>query len=107
VLGVANEGQAWHTLVRSMGDEQLRSDLKTLIIDTLRPEAVTAKDIGDEQPLFASDSAFGFDSIHALELLTAIEYRFNVRFPNDGTAKSHFRSVASLAAFVRQATTAG
>jgi acyl carrier protein len=81
----------------------LKSDIKQLIIETLRPESLTAAEIDDEQPLFSADAGLGFDSIHALELLTAIEYRFKVRFPNDGTAKSHFRSVATLAAFVQGA----
>jgi acyl carrier protein len=91
-----------------VNDVDLRADLKALIIETLRPPTVASPaEIGDEQPLFSPDSSFGFDSISALELLTAIEYRFKVRFPNDGTAKNHFRSVATLADFVKGALAAG
>lgn len=83
---------------------ELEAELKKLIVETLRLEDVTPADIGDEMPLFAPrPPGLGLDSLSALELLTAVEYRFGVRFDNDGTAKHHFESVSTLARFVRQA----
>ncbi len=81
----------------------LKTELKNLIVETLRLEDVKAEDIKDAEPLFSRDVGLGLDSLNALELLTAIEYKFGVRFASDGTAKQHFQSVESLAAFVQSA----
>jgi acyl carrier protein len=83
--------------------QELRQQIKELIVTTLRLEGVTPEEIGDEQPLFAPESTLGLDSLSALELLSAIEYRYKVRFENDGLAKRHFESVLTLASFVQSA----
>ncbi|MBU8895222.1 acyl carrier protein [Corallococcus sp. H22C18031201] len=82
---------------------QLRQQLKELIVTTLRIEGVKPEQIGDEEHLFSPESTLGLDSLSALELLSAIEYTFKVRFENDGSARQHFESVATLAAFVASA----
>src|ERR1700687_4354128 len=84
-------------------EEALRAELKDLLVTTLRLEQVKPESIGDEDPLFSPDNSFNLDSLSALELLSAIEYRYDVRFGSDGSAKEHFRSIATLAAFVRSA----
>ncbi len=78
----------------------LRDQLKSLLVEALRLEGVKPEDIGDAEALFAPDNRLGLDSLSALELLSAIEFKFDVLFPNDGSAKRHFESIASLAAFV-------
>ena len=85
-------------------EQALKQQIKELIVSCLRLEGVTPEQIGDEQPLFAPDSPLGLDSLSALELLSAIEYTFKVRFDNDGSAKQHFESVSTLAAFVKSAS---
>jgi len=84
-------------------EEALRAELKELLVTTLRLEQVKPESIGDEDPLFSPDNSLNLDSLSALELLSAIEYRYDVRFGSDGSAKEHFRSIATLAAFVRSA----
>lgn len=88
-----------------MQDSQqaLKQQIKELIVSSLRLEGVSPEQIDDDQPLFAPDSPLGLDSLSALELLSAIEYTFKVRFENDGSAKQHFESVTTLAAFVKSA----
>ncbi len=78
----------------------LRDQLKSLLVEALRLEGVKPEDIGDVEALFAPDNRLGLDSLSALELLSAIEFKFDVLFPNDGSAKQHFESIATLAAFV-------
>lgn len=87
------------------GQKALRQQLKELLVTTLRLEGVQPADIGDATPLFAADNSLGLDSLCALELLSAVEFTFNVRFPNDGTARQHFESIATLAAFITSAKT--
>jgi acyl carrier protein len=85
---------------------QLRQQIKELIVNTLRLENVKPEQIGDEEPLFSPESSLGLDSLSALELLSALEYTFKVRFENDGSARQHFESVATLANFVQSASRA-
>ena len=78
----------------------LKQELKTLIVTTLRLEEVQPDQIGDDEPLFSPESRLGLDSLSALELLSAIEFKFKIRFESDGSAKQHFESVTTLARFV-------
>jgi acyl carrier protein len=81
----------------------LRDEIKDLIVTTLRLENVKPEDIKDTELLFSPDARLGLDSLAALEVLAAIEFTFKVRFPDDGSARDHFESVSSLAAFVATA----
>lgn len=81
-------------------DTELRTELKSLIVETLRLDDVKPENIKDEEPLFSPTEGLGLDSLSALELLSAIEFKFNVRFDSDGSAKQHFKSVSTLAAFL-------
>jgi acyl carrier protein len=81
----------------------LRDDLKQLIVSTLRLEGAKPEDIGDTELLFSPEARLGLDSLAALELLAAIEFTYKIRFVDDGSAREHFRSVSTLAAFVASA----
>jgi acyl carrier protein len=83
--------------------ESLRAQLKALLVETLRLEGVKPEEIDSSEALFAPDNRLGLDSLSALELLSAIEFTFNVQFANDGSAKQHFASISSLAAFIDSA----
>jgi acyl carrier protein len=83
-----------------MTETELKTSLKELIVESLRLEEVKAQDIKDDEPLFSPTEGLGLDSLSALELLSAIEYKYNIRFEGDGTAKEHFRSVSTLAAYI-------
>jgi acyl carrier protein len=85
------------------GQQELRRQLKELLVTTLRLEGVKPEDVDDVTPLFAADNPLGLDSLCALELLSAIEFTFKIRFANDGTAREHFESIATLAAFITSA----
>ena len=88
----------------SDSSSELKLKLKELLVTTLHLEGIEPAQIGDDEPLFSQESRLGLDSLGALELLSEIEFQFKVRFESDGSAKQHFRSVATLAAFVESAT---
>ncbi len=90
---------------RQSAQQELRTQLKELLVSTLRLEDVKPEDVDDSAPLFAPDNPLGLDSLCALELLSAIEFTFKVRFANDGSARQHFESIATLAAFIESART--
>jgi acyl carrier protein len=81
----------------------LRAELKELLVTTLRLENVKPEDIGDTELLFSPEARLGLDSLSALELLASIEFTYKVRFSDDGSAREHFRSISTLAAFVASA----
>ncbi len=79
--------------------QDLESDLKRLIVDSLLLEGVTAEQIDPEMPLFGE--GLGLDSIDALELGMAIQRKYGIHIKaDDERSQQVFRSVRSLAEFV-------
>ena len=78
--------------------ETVISDLKDLIVRTLRLEDVSPGDIVDSEPLFGE--GLGLDSIDALELVVAIEREYLVEIPDAEMGRRAFASVSALADFI-------
>lgn len=81
-------------------ERALRDDIKRLIVTALRLESIQPGEIDDDELLFSDDARLKLDSLSALELLSELEFVYKIRFGDDGTARKHFRSVSTLAAFV-------
>jgi acyl carrier protein len=79
---------------------ELRGQLKTLIIESLNLQGMTPDMIADETPLFGE--GMGLDSVDALELAVAIEKKFGIRVADEAAAREAFASIGSLSAFVEQ-----
>ncbi len=75
-------------------------ELKKLIIETLKLEEIAPEDIQDDGPLFGD--GLGLDSIDALELVVALEKTYGVVIPDSEVGKRVFRSVNTLAQFVKE-----
>jgi acyl carrier protein len=77
----------------------LKQQIKELIIDTLELEDIAPEDINNAEPIFGS--GLGLDSIDALELGIALKNRFGVKFSSDAEdMKKHFASIDTLAAYI-------
>jgi acyl carrier protein len=77
----------------------LHDELKSLIVETLVLEDVTAEDIETDMALFGD--GLGLDSIDSLEIAMVLEERYGVTLEDDPeTNREIFFSVASLAKFV-------
>jgi acyl carrier protein len=77
----------------------LRQELKTLIIETLDLEDISAEDIVDSAPLF--NDGLGLDSIDALEIGVALQKRYGIKLdPETDDVKRHFASIAHLTELV-------
>ncbi|MGH7286108.1 MAG: phosphopantetheine-binding protein, partial [Polyangiaceae bacterium] len=81
-----------------MSASEISRELKELIVRELKLEGKDPTTIEDEAPLFGE--GLGLDSLDALQLAMSIEEHFGVRIPEGDEARSIFRSVASLAAYV-------
>jgi acyl carrier protein len=75
-------------------------ELKKLIIETLKLEDFTPEDIEDDGQLFGD--GLGLDSIDALELVVALEKIYGAVIPDSEVGERVFRSVNTLAQFVRE-----
>ena len=74
-------------------------DIKRLIVDVLQLEDTTPADIDVEAPLFGD--GLGLDSIDALELGVATQWRYGVVLSaNSEETRRHFASVRALASMV-------
>jgi len=82
--------------------DDLKQQIKELIINALELEDIKPEDIVDSAPLFGS--GLGLDSIDALELGVALKKKFGVKFSAENTDnKKHFASVDALAAYIETA----
>ena len=77
----------------------LEQEVKTLIIDVLQLEDITADDIDSEAPLFVE--GLGLDSIDALEIGVALQKRYGITLSAESQeTRRHFASVRALAAMI-------
>lgn len=81
--------------------EDLKAQIKEVLIKALELEDITPADIADDAPLFGEGEGLGLDSIDALELGFAIKENFGITFTavNEETRK-HFASINTLADYI-------
>ncbi len=79
--------------------QELIAELKTLFIEGLHLEDVSAEEIGADDPLFGE--GLGLDSIDALEIAVLLDRQYGVKITSeDDRNQAIFASLNSLAEFV-------
>ena len=79
--------------------ENLKQQIKELIVSALELEDIKPENIVDSEPLFGE--GLGLDSVDALELGIALKKEFGFKFSADNEEnKKHFASVDALAAYI-------
>ena len=82
--------------------ENLKEEIKKVIVSSLELEGVSPEDIGDDESLFGE--GLELDSVDALELGIALKKKFGVSFQSDSSDnKKHFASVNALAEYISAA----
>lgn len=81
-----------------MTRDELKQQLKGLLIEGLRLESTRPEDIEDAEPIFVE--GLGLDSIDALELAVLVEEQFRVSIPDEEVGKVAFASIDALADFI-------
>ena len=85
--------------------EELKNDIKKLIVESLNLEDIEPEEIGDHMLLF-SESGLGLDSIDALELGVALRKKYSLRIESgDPENREHFATVSNLAKFIQASAT--
>ncbi|MBX9706206.1 MAG: acyl carrier protein [Gammaproteobacteria bacterium] len=81
--------------------ENLRLEIKNLIINALDLEDTTAEDIHDDAPLFEPEG-LGLDSIDALEIGVALRKKYKLQIEANSTGnRENFRSINTLVSYVQ------
>lgn len=79
--------------------EELKNEIKKVIISSLELEDIKPEDIVDSEPIFGE--GLGLDSIDALELGVALKKKFGIKFSADNAEnRKHFASVNALAEYI-------
>jgi acyl carrier protein len=82
--------------------ESLELELQNLIIETCRVAGPLPAEIPAEAPLIGPDSPFGLDSLDAVEVVVAVQRKYNVRIDNQESSRKVLQSLATLAEFIRR-----
>ena len=78
--------------------DELKRELKQLIITSCGLTDLTPEQIADDQPLF--QEGLGLDSIDALELVVSMEKTFGVGVPNSEVAAKALRTVNTIRDYI-------
>jgi acyl carrier protein len=86
----------------STQSDDLKLEIKNLIMTTLSINDIDPKDVDDEKPLFGGDNALTLDSVDAIEIIMAIQRTYGLRIADQSLAREVVRSVNSIAAFIEE-----
>ena len=81
-------------------NQKLKTEIKELIIQTLNIKNIQAEQVPDSVPLFSSENILNLDSIDGIELVMAIQERFQVRIADQNVARNVLESIDSIAEFL-------
>lgn len=81
-------------------NQKLKTEIKELIIRTLNIKNIQAEQVPDSVPLFSSENILNLDSIDGIELVMAIQERFQVRIADQNVARNVLESIDSIAEFL-------
>jgi len=79
--------------------DQLKQQLKEMIVQDLNLPDVKPEDMDDKAPLF--EEGLGLDSLDAVELVVLLQKRFGVQIADMDEGKEAFVSIEALARFVK------
>lgn len=80
--------------------EEIKVEVKKLIIETLKFENVKPEDILDDVSFFSGENTIKIDSIDVIELVVTIQKKFSVKIDDQNLAKDVINTVNTIAEFV-------
>ncbi len=84
--------------------DTLEKELQDLIISVCEVETVSEENIRPEDPLIGPDSPMFLDSLDAIEIIVAVQHKYNVRIDSQNIARKILGSIGTLADFIRSET---
>jgi acyl carrier protein len=83
-----------------INSDELKLEIKNLIMSTLNITDVNPDDVDDNKPLFGGDNALTLDSVDAIEIIMAIQRQYGFRIADQNLAREVIRSIDSIAGFI-------
>ena len=80
--------------------EEIKEQLKVILIDDLNLDDITPEEIGDNDPLFGD--GLGLDSLDAVEMAVIVQKHFGVEIKDMEEGRPALQTVATLAAFIEK-----
>jgi acyl carrier protein len=80
--------------------QELKLEIKKLIMETLNIKDINPEDVDDVKPLFGSDNVLTLDSVDAIEIIMALQRKYGIRISDQTTARYVIRSITSIAEFI-------
>ncbi len=85
--------------------EELKKQIKEIIVRDLKLQGITPEEIKDDAPLF--EEGLGLDSLDAVELVVLVQKHFGVQIEDMDEGQAAFKSVDTLAKFISERRPAG
>ena len=83
-----------------MNVEELKNEIKVLILDTLKISDIKPEEIDNSEPLFGTGNTIGLDSIDAIEIIMALQKKYDVRLDDQNLARVILTSIDTIAEFI-------
>ena len=85
-----------------MGIEQLKYDLKKMIIDECEKEDITPEEISNDVELFGEDSGLELDSLDGLQISMGIQKAYGIRLVDPKEFRRVVTTIDNIAAFIHE-----
>ncbi|MFC2102301.1 phosphopantetheine-binding protein [Bacteroidota bacterium] len=84
--------------------DELKMEIKKLIMSTLNITDVDPNDVDDNEPLFGGTNALTLDSVDGIEIIMALQREYHIRLNDQNLARTIIQSINSIAEFVASET---
>ena len=78
--------------------ENLKTDLKKMLVKDLKLQDIDPEEIGDDDPLF--EQGLGLDSLDAVELVVLINKHYDIQIQDMEEGRVAFASINALADYI-------
>lgn len=75
-----------------------------LIVDVCAITDPVPDGLSADGPLIGPESALGLDSLDAVEIVVAVEKKYNIRIGSQETTRKIFKTLRTLARYIRKQT---
>lgn len=82
--------------------DDLEQELTEMLIEACRVADPIPTDISPDAPLIGPDSPFDLDSLDAVEIVVAVQRKYNVRIESTESSRQVLQSLRTLADYIRR-----
>jgi acyl carrier protein len=88
-----------------LSKKEISLAVKKIIVETLNMEGIVPEEIKNDIPLLSGENIIKIDSIDVLELVIAIQRKFNVRIDDKNLARHIIHSIDTITDFIHSQQT--